>query len=350
MNENYRDIGQKELHAMVQVKKHYKRSVFLYGGLVMLALLLVACGSATTSTSGGTGMPANTSANMASNNTAMQGQHIPATGQNTGKSSNASTSSYGPQYLVKALQVDMAVKDTVQTASDLQSWIHTTDPRSTSAGLNYQQDPNNNNLYDITLTISVEAANYPQIESYLSSYAAQHKGKLLNLRETVQDVTTNYIDTQSQLKNLRTEQQRLLTLMGQAQSLGDTLTIEQKLTDVEGQIEQIEENLNALNGQVTFYNVTINLRPIDVATPAPAPTGQPAWNPGEVFHGAVSVAVAIGEALISIFIWLAVFSIYIVPVAVLAWLGVRLKRAYDRRALAVPVAVSATPPNVPDVD
>ena len=39
------------------------------------------------------------------------------------------------------------------------------------------------------------------------------------------------------LTNLRGEQQRLLTLMGQAQSLSDVLTIEQRLTDVEGQIE-----------------------------------------------------------------------------------------------------------------
>ena len=337
---------------MLQTKKHFRRSAFLYGGLVMLALLLAACGGSASTASSGQ-MASNSSASMPNNSSVIMAPHTTANGQNggqsNGNSSNPSNASYGPRYLIKALQVDMAVKNTVQAASDLQSWIQTTDPHSTSAGLNYQQDPTNNNLYDISLTFAVEAADYPQVESYLSGYAAQHKGRLLNLHETVQDVTTNYIDTQSELKNLRAEQQRLLTLMGQAQSLNDTLTIEQKLTDVEGQIEQIEENLNALNGQVTFYNVTINLSPIDVAAPVPTPTTQPGWNPGSVFHGALSVAITIGEALISLVIWLAVFSIYIVPAAILAWLGLRLKRAYNRRTLPAPVAVPA-PTTLPDMD
>lgn len=333
---------------MAQAKKHSWRSVLLYGGLIMLALLLAACGG-TASTTGSAQMASNSSASMPGNYS-QASQHT-ASGQSNGNSSNNSNASYAPRYLIKTLQVDMAVKDTMQAASDLQSWIQATDPHSTSAGLNYQQDPNNTNLYDISLTFAVEAADYPQVESYLSGYAAQHKGRLLDLHETVQDVTTNYIDTQSQLKNLRAEQQRLLTLMGQAQSLNDTLTIEQKLTDVEGQIEQIEENLNALNGQVTFYNVTINLRPIDAAAPVSTPPTQPGWNPGSVFHGALSVAIAIGEALISLVIWLAVFSIYIVPAAILAWLGLRLKRAYDRRTLPKPVAVPAGhPTNGSDVD
>jgi hypothetical protein len=327
---------------MEQVQKHFKRSALLCGGLVMLALLLVACGASSASGTGSASMPAS-SMHAPGNYSTLQGSNTTASGQSTGNSSNTSSASYSPRYLIKALQVDMTVKDTVKAASDLQSWIQTTDPRATSEGLNYQQDPNNNNLYDITLTFAVEATDYPQVESYLSGYAAHHQGRLLNLHETVQDATTNYIDTQSQLKNLRAEQQRLLTLMGQAQSLNDILTVEQKLTDVEGQIEQIEENLNALNGQVTYYNVTINLQPIGVATPAPVPT-TPGWNPGSVFHGALSVALVIGEALISLLIWLAVFSIYIVPAAILAWFGLRLKRAHNRRAVPVPVAVPSTHP------
>lgn len=326
---------------MAQAKNHSRRFILLYGSLVMLALLLVACGGSTSS--GAT----NSSASMPGNYP-QSSQHS-AGGQASGNTSNPSSASYGPRYLVKTLQVDMAVKDTVQAANDLQSWIQTADPHATSAGLTYQQDPANNNLYDISLTFSVEAADYPQVESYLSSYAAGHKGRLLSLHETVQDVTTNYIDTQSELKNLRAEQQRLLTLMGQAQSLNDTLTIEQKLTDVEGQIEQIEENLNALNGQITFYTVTINLSPIDVATPVPTPTTS-GWNPGAVFHGALSVAIAIGEALISLLIWLAVLSVYIVPAAILLWFGLRFKRAYNRRTMPKPATVPVPPTKLPDVD
>ena len=65
----------------------------------------------------------------------------------------------------------------------------------------------------------------------------------VSYNETVQDETNDFLDTQSRLTNLRAEQPRLLTLLSQAQNLGDTLQVEQRLTDVEGQIENIEVHL-----------------------------------------------------------------------------------------------------------
>ena len=329
---------------MLHAKKQYKWFILLSG--IILTLLLAACGgsSASTTSAGSAGVPAA----MPANNGVQMGQHLAASGQNAGKSSgSSSTAAYEPQYLIKSLQVDMQVKDTQQVATDLQTWIRTSDPRSSSAGLDYEQDPNDNNLYDVSLVFSVESTDYAQIESYLGSYAAQHNGRLLDLRESVQDVSNDYIDTTSQLKNLRAEQQRLLTFLSQAQNLNDTLTIEQKLTDVEGQIEQIEGHLNDLSGQVTFYKITINLRPIDVAAPVSQPTPQ-GWNPGGVFHSALSQVIAIGQALISILIWLAVYSVYIVPAAFIAWLALRWRRARQQRIFAAPLTVSSVSP--PETD
>lgn len=238
----------------------------------------------------------------------------------------------------------MQVKDTQQVATDLQSWIRTTDPRSSSAGLNYEQDPSNGNLYDVSLSYSVQSTLYTQIESYLSSYAAQHNGKLVDLRETVQDVSNDYVDTASELKNLRVEQQRLLALLSQAQNLNDTLTIEQKLTDVEGQIQQIEGHLNDLSAQVTYYKITINLRPIAVAAPV-SPPQQQGWNPGGVFHSALAQVITIGQAMISILIWLAVYSVYIIPAGVIGWFALRWKRAHQQRILPAPLPASTINPS-----
>jgi hypothetical protein len=186
------------------------------------------------------------------------------------------------------------------------------------------------------MTFNVEAAIYPQIESYLAGYAQSHGGKLLNLQETVQDVTNDYVDSQSRLTNLRGEQQRLLSLMGQAQSLADVLAIEQRLTDVEGQIEQIEAHLAQLSGQTSFYTVQIQLSPLDSAIAAPpAP-----WNPGQVLHDALGAARGFGQGLLTLLIWLGVFAIYIVPVVVVIWF---IRRLFIRRR-AARVVVSTAPP------
>ena len=253
------------------VSKQYRNRLVFGGMLVILAFLLAACGGGSSSTT--TEAPGLAPAQQ-SGNTSSQGSGS-SSGQNT-----KSTTSFGPQYLIKSLQVNMLVKDTRLVASDLQSWIATTDPRSTSAGIDYEQTYGN--LYTVNMTFSVTSAQYTQIEEYLAGYAQQHGGKLTSLHESVQDVTNDYIDTQSRLTNLRGEQQRLLTLLSNTTALGDIITVESKLTDVEGQIEEIEAHLNALKNQTTFYSVTIGLQPITPITPPP-PTSTP-WSFTQVLH------------------------------------------------------------------
>jgi len=185
---------------------------------------------------------------------------------------------------------------------------------------------------------------YTQIKLYLENYTAQHGGQLLSLRETVQDVSNDYIDSQSRLRNLRGEQQRLLTLLGSATALGDILSIEQRLTDVEGQIEDLEAHLNALNGQITYYTVSINLQPLAPAEPPPPPPAS--WSVFQTLQDAWAASVGFGEALLTLFIWLLTFSIYILPVAVIAgfvWHRRRAKRLIA--PLEAPITHSQSTPS-----
>ena len=319
---------------MTRITKHPRWFICLIGlaSLIIFAAVASACGgSSTTSagTSNAASMPARSSSQSAAG-TSSDGQKV------------LSNNSIPQQYLIKSLNVTMAVKDTRQIAAQIQSWISTTDPHSTSAGASYQET--DNNLYNVSLTFSVQSTLYPNIYVYLRDYTAQHGGQLVSFTENVQDVTNDYIDTQSRLKNLRGEQQRLLTLLGQAQALNDVLNIEQRLTDVEGQIETIEAHLNALNGQVTFYTVAITLQPLSTATQTTSNTGS-GWNAGQVWQGAVSAVTAVSQAFATIIIWLLVFSVYIIPVAgfalVVYWL--RKRRMMQRIAPKVaPIAVTST--------
>ncbi len=308
-------------------KKHL---TLIASGLIIVALLVAACGGSSTSGAASVPAPSNPSA------------HPPAAGQG-GTSSGVSqgTSGTGSPYLIKALAVNMSVKDTRQVASDLQTWISTTDPRSSSAGVDFEQV--DNNLYNVSMQFSVQASMYSQVKLYLEDYTAQHGGQLLSLHETVQDVSNDYIDSQSRLKNLRGEQQRLLTLLSSATALGDILSIEQKLTDVEGQIEQLEAHINALNGQITYYTVSINLQPLTPAgTPPPSPS---TWSAFQTLQDAWAASVGFGQALLTLFIWLLTFSIYIIPVAAIGWFVWYRRRA--RRIIApleAPISHSQTTP------
>lgn len=315
-------------------KKHRNRFVFhgSLGILVILALLLAACGGSS-NTSAGT-----TTAAAPSNGSVPQSGSSSSQGSNSSSGQTSKTPSFsGPQYLIKSLQVNMLVKDTRQVASELQSWISTTDPSSTSAGIDYEQT--GDNLYSVTMTFSVTSAQYTQIEEYLAGYAQQHGGKLLNLHENVQDVTNDYIDSQSRLTNLRGEQQRLLLLLSNTTALNDIIVVEDKLTEVEGQIEDIESHLSALKNQTTFYMVTISLQPMGPVTPPPPPP--PSWSPGQVLHDSLSAALGLGQGLATLVIWLIVFSLYLIPVALVVWFFWRRTRPKSAMASTATTAGSS---------
>lgn len=311
------------------------RPAFVFA-LVVGALALAGCGATagsmnapapsaqhSTAGSGVVGAPASGSAGSST-----------GAGTSTGSSSGGTQSPPSPQYLIKSLSVSLSLPDTPATANELQRWISATDPKSQSAGITYARD---GDQYDISMTFSVEASVYPQVEAYLAGYASAHKGTLVSLQESVQDVTGDYVDSQSRLSNLRREQTRLQTLMGQASSLSDVLTIEQRLTDVEGQIEQIEARLNHIAGETTFYTVQIQLIPITAGKVIVAPP----WDPGQVFHSAFESAKAFGEGLVSLLIWLGVFAIYIVPALLIIWFVIWFVRRTLHRRMARPALAAA---------
>ncbi|HEU5375314.1 MAG TPA: DUF4349 domain-containing protein [Ktedonobacteraceae bacterium] len=315
-------------------RKHPKKYIYAFIGLCVGGILLVGCGA---------------SSSVASNASVRSAAHAPFqdAGSNTGSQSSAQgkdqaqasatvntaaglKNGAGPQYLQKSLQVAIEVQDTRATASDLQQWVGAAVPQSTSAGIDYEQV--GDNQYSVTLTLLVDVAHYDQVKNYLRDYAGQRGRRLLNMRENVQDVTNDYIDTQTRLTDLRAEQQRLLGFLNQAQNLSDTLSVEQQLTQVEGQINQIEAHLNALKGQTSFYTVTIALQPVG-SVPPPEPASP--WSVIPVWQGAWSAVVGVWQMVVTLLVWLLAFSVYIIPPGIIIWLAKRWR--WHRAPRVVPV-------------
>lgn len=313
-----------------------KSITFVLAGLGLIALFLAGCGGAmssagTSNSTASNGAP--TGLDIQHSASKPQVQSTPAVQQNSSKQS-------GPQYLVKNLQVTMEVQNPMQSASDLQQWVAFTDPQSTSDGTDYESA--GNGQYTVTLTFLVDIAHYDQVKDYLRGYAVLKGHTLDSLKETVQDVTNDYVDTESTLANLRAEQQRLLSFMNQAQNVNDAVSIEQQLTQVEGQINQIEAHLNALKGQTAFYPVTVIVQPVGSAPPPPPPPSP--WSVIPVWQGAWSGVVAVWQVLISVLVWLFAFSVYLIPIGILVWL---IRKRPWRRSLLPPLKPALAPVSAP---
>ncbi len=117
------------------------------------------------------------------------------------------------------------------------------------------------NLYNYDYRISndmslrVPSANLDHMVSSLQAIAK----KIEYQGVETSDVTEEYIDVQSRLKNQKLVEQKFLGLLRRTDSIEDILKIETKLAEVRGQIESIEGRLKYLNNRVNFSTIYLNV-------------------------------------------------------------------------------------------
>jgi flagellar biosynthesis chaperone FliJ len=90
---------------------------------------------------------------------------------------------------------------------------------------------------------------------------------VISSNETVDDVTLHYIDVDSQLKALKTEEERLLTMMEKAENLSDLLAIEQRLTQVQQELQSIASQLKSLDSQIEYATIHLSVSEVVEYTP-----------------------------------------------------------------------------------
>lgn len=98
-------------------------------------------------------------------------------------------------------------------------------------------------------------------DAFLSS--AENVCHLVSRSESAEDVGAQYHDTELRVKTLRTKEERLLTLMGQATKMEDIIALEDSLTDVQYEIEQYTTQLNRYDSLIGYSTVNITLSQVD---------------------------------------------------------------------------------------
>lgn len=75
--------------------------------------------------------------------------------------------------------------------------------------------------------------------------------------ENTEDVTLNYIDTDSRRKSLEAQQERLLELMGEAENLDEIIKLEERLSQVRYELESAKAQLNHMDNRVDYSTVNL---------------------------------------------------------------------------------------------
>lgn len=125
-------------------------------------------------------------------------------------------------------------------------------------GSSYYGNDNRN----ASLTIRIPAQ---QLDEFLSAMA--EVSNIISKNESVSDVTLQYVDMESHKKALQAEQDRLLELLEQAETIEDIITLESRLSEVRYQIESMESQLRTMDNQVSYSTVYLNIQEVTKLTP-----------------------------------------------------------------------------------
>lgn len=87
---------------------------------------------------------------------------------------------------------------------------------------------------------------------------AKSNAKVRSQSESVEDVTLEYVDVQSHIEALQTEQQTLLGLLEKADSIDTTLAIQNQLTEVRYQLESYSSRLKVMQNQVDYSTLELS--------------------------------------------------------------------------------------------
>lgn len=162
----------------------------------------------------------------------------------------------------------------------------------------------------------------------------QGESNVVNYSESAEDVTLQYVDTESHVKALEVEQERLLALLEQAKTMTDLLEIEERLTDVRYELESYASRLRTLENKVNYATVYLYISQVKVYTEVEPQT---VWQ--RIGSGFSENLRDIGEDLTDFFVWMVTYSPQLIFWAVVISVAVVLirRRGKKRRNRKIPV-------------
>lgn len=152
------------------------------------------------------------------------------------------------------------------------------------------------------LTVRVPADQVEAFTEHMSGIS-----NIISKNKSMDDVTLQYVATESRMKALKAEEERLLELMAQAENMSDLLQIEARLTDVRYELESVTSQLRVYDNLVDYATIHLNLTEVQEYTPVEEET---LWQ--RISGGFVESLKNLGNFFVELFVALIVGLPYLV--------------------------------------
>jgi cell division protein FtsL len=170
-----------------------------------------------------------------------------------------------------------------------------------------------------SITVRVPAEKFDEARDYFRSLAV----RVTSERTQSQDITEEYVDLQSRLRNLEAAESQLLELMKRTGKISEILDVYRELTNIRQQIEQIKGRMQYLEQSVKMSSITINLALSEELLPIPpAEKWRPKYVLLQTWKGVLNFWKGFSYFLIRLIVWAQVW----VPAVVIIYFGFRFWR------------------------
>jgi Domain of unknown function (DUF4349) len=239
-------------------KSLFKIEPILGLSLLICGLTFTSCGSKPTELSQRTRSEAPTAAPMA-NKVAANTENLSADSQQSFASKPEASTAPPPNsivqtlpQLIKTADLSLKVKSIEPALAEVRNLV-----KQTKGDIyNFEdQKPNDaESHHQISMEIKVPQT---QLDEVLAKFGKL--GTITNQKVKAEDVTTQLVDIDARLKNLRQEEMMISKIMERAGSVKDVLSVSKELSRVRSEIESIDATQKSLRGRVAYSTINLQL-------------------------------------------------------------------------------------------
>ncbi len=168
---------------------------------------------------------------------------------------------YSADLSIQTTEFDRSIKSLEQSVKDFGGFVESSD---TSGNISYESD-GSTNIVDryAYYTVRIPAEKF---EDFLQLSGSL--GNVTNSSRYAENVTSRYTDNEARLSSLRTQEERLLSMLEKSEDVESLIALEERLADVRYETESIERTLRNLDMQISYSTVSITLNEVEKYTPS----------------------------------------------------------------------------------
>jgi hypothetical protein len=173
------------------------------------------------------------------------------------------------------------------------------------------------------LTVRVPADQLDSIMSAIKDLTPNRREDVLSENVSGQDVTAEFTDLASRLRNLEAAEDALVALMEEAQDPQDVLDVFGELTYYRGEIEVVKGRMQYLEESVALSAISVEI----VAKESIQPIEIAGWEPRGTIRRAIEALIEAAQFLADATIWFGIFCLpFLIPLGLGIYFLVRLIR------------------------